>query len=121
MRFGKKGYPTYRMVAIDARKKRDGSYLEKVGFYNPNPTPAIIDVNEERVAYWKGVGAQMSDKVASLMIFKTSGRNVVTTTKKTPKKTIRKAKNEEKAKAKEELTSTSGLYFCSCDCVEFSL
>lgn len=101
MRFGKKGYPTYRMVAIDARKKRDGSYLEKVGFYNPNPTPAIIDVNEERIAYWTGVGAQMSEKVAALMTFKTNGRNVVTTTKKPSKKTLKRAKDAEKAKAKE--------------------
>ena len=42
MKFGKKGRPFYRIVAIDKRKKRDGSYIEKVGHYDPIIYPELI-------------------------------------------------------------------------------
>jgi ribosomal protein S16 len=55
-RHGKKGKPFYWVVAADARSKRDGKYLEKIGTYNPNTNPATIDLNLDSsstmVAQW---------------------------------------------------------------------
>lgn len=67
MRFGKKNYPTYRIVAIDKRKKRDGSYIEKVGTYNPMTEPATIDINKERFDDWVLKGAELSDGLKRLL------------------------------------------------------
>lgn len=67
MRFGKKKYPTYRIVAIDKRKKRDGSYIEKVGTYNPMTEPATIDINKERFYDWVLKGAELSDGLKRLL------------------------------------------------------
>lgn len=67
MRFGKKHYPTYRIVAIDKRKKRDGSYIDKVGTYNPMMEPAVIDIDQERFTYWKNSGAEISEGVRKLL------------------------------------------------------
>lgn len=67
MRFGKKHYPTYRIVAIDKRKKRDGSYIEKIGTYQPMLETDKIQIDQERLTYWKNNGAQLSEGVAKLM------------------------------------------------------
>lgn len=67
MRFGKKGYPVYRIVALDKRKKRDGSYIEKVGLYNPMTEPAHLDINNERLSYWMKNGAELSEGVRKLL------------------------------------------------------
>lgn len=68
MRMGRRHAPTYRIVAIDARMRRDGRFLEIVGHYNPRTKaePEIV-VKEDRVAYWLGVGAQPSETVRSLL------------------------------------------------------
>ena len=47
-RHGKKGKPFYWVVAADARSKRDGKFLEKIGTYNPNTNPATIDLNLDK-------------------------------------------------------------------------
>ena len=44
-RHGKKGKPFYWIVAADSRAKRDGKYLQKLGFYDPNTNPASVEVN----------------------------------------------------------------------------
>lgn len=67
MRFGKRKYPTYRIVAIDKRKKRDGSYIEKVGFYNPMTEPATLELNKEKFESWMQKGAQLSDGLRRLI------------------------------------------------------
>lgn len=67
MRFGKKGYATYRIVAIDERKKRDGSYIDQVGIYNPMTNPAQITLDSKKIEAWKKNGAQLSDGVRKLM------------------------------------------------------
>ncbi|MFW5703243.1 MAG: 30S ribosomal protein S16 [Patescibacteria group bacterium] len=67
MRFGKKHYPTYRIVAIDKRKKRDGSYIDKVGTYNPMREPAEVDIDQERFKYWKNNGAEISEGVRKIL------------------------------------------------------
>ena len=66
-RFGAKKRPFYRIVATDERARRDGRFLEIVGFYDPLHNPAVIQLKSERVAYWASVGAQMSDTVRSLV------------------------------------------------------
>ncbi len=67
MRFGKRKYPTYRIVAIDKRKKRDGSYIEKVGFYNPMTEPATLEIEKEKFDAWLSKGAQISESVRKLL------------------------------------------------------
>ncbi|MGB1618636.1 MAG: 30S ribosomal protein S16, partial [Flavobacteriales bacterium] len=59
-RHGKKGKPFYHIVAADARAKRDGRFIEKIGTYNPNTNPATIDVVHDRALYWLQVGAEMT-------------------------------------------------------------
>ena len=66
-RHGKKGKPFYHMVAADARAKRDGRFIEKIGTYNPNTNPATIEINHDRALYWLGVGAQPSDTARAIL------------------------------------------------------
>jgi small subunit ribosomal protein S16 len=66
-RHGKKGKPFYHMVIADARAKRDGKFIEKIGSYNPNTNPATIDVSFDRAMYWIGVGAQPTDTARAIL------------------------------------------------------
>ena len=66
-RMGKKKQPIYKIVAADSRSPRDGKFLEAVGLYNPLTEPHIIDLKEDRIQYWLGVGAQPTDTVRSLL------------------------------------------------------
>jgi small subunit ribosomal protein S16 len=66
-RAGGKKAAYYHVVAIDSRAKRDGAYLEQIGSYDPKKTPAEIKLDDARVSYWLGVGAQPSETVASLI------------------------------------------------------
>ncbi|MEY4503934.1 MAG: ribosomal protein [Pseudomonadota bacterium] len=65
-RMGRTKKPFYRIVVTDSRKRRDGGWIEEVGYYNPMTEPKVLKVNRERLEYWKGVGAKMSDKVAAI-------------------------------------------------------
>ncbi len=62
-RMGRKKKPFYRIVVTDSRKRRDGGWIESIGYYNPIGENKEITFNEERLGYWVGVGAQMSDAV----------------------------------------------------------
>ena len=68
---GSKKRPYYKIVAADRRNKRDGRYLDKIGFFNPLATGSgdsrRLELDEEKLNYWKGVGAQLSDRVKSLV------------------------------------------------------
>ncbi|MDD2228176.1 MAG: 30S ribosomal protein S16 [Candidatus Cloacimonetes bacterium] len=66
-RMGANDKPFYRIVAVDSRMKRDGKYIECVGWYDPKPNPSKINIETERAIYWLGVGAQPSDTVRSLL------------------------------------------------------
>jgi len=66
-RGGRKKRPFFRIVAADSRMKRDGRFLEVLGFYNPISNPKELKINTERVDYWIGEGAQMSQTVANLV------------------------------------------------------
>ncbi len=69
-RHGKKGKPFYWIVAADARAKRDGKYLEKIGTYNPNVNPAIIDLNIDKAVEWLQNGAQPTDTARAILSYK---------------------------------------------------
>ncbi len=69
-RHGKKGKPYYWIVAADARAKRDGKYLEKLGSYNPNTNPATIDLNVDGAVQWLQNGAQPTDTARALLSYK---------------------------------------------------
>ena len=68
-RHGKKGKPFYHLVAADARSKRDGRYIEKLGVYNPNTNPATIEVNHDRALHWLQTGASPSDTARAILKF----------------------------------------------------
>ena len=69
-RHGKKGKPFYWVVAADVRSKRDGKYLEKLGTYNPNTNPAIIDINVDNSVKWLENGAQPTETAKKLLSYK---------------------------------------------------
>jgi len=69
-RHGKKGKPYYWIVAADARSKRDGKYLEKLGSYNPNVNPAIIELNVDGAVKWLQDGAQPTDTARAILSYK---------------------------------------------------
>lgn len=64
---GTKNKKTYRVIAIDERKRRDGRAIEILGFYNPQVRPPQISINKERVSYWLSVGAQVTRGVKKLL------------------------------------------------------
>lgn len=69
-RGGRKKMPFYHVVVTDSRNARDGRYIEKLGYFNPmaasGVTPMVL--NEERINYWHGVGAQTSDALAKIFV-----------------------------------------------------
>ena len=69
-RHGKKGKPFYHIIIADSRAKRDGRYIERIGSYDPNKNPAIIDINFDRALYWVGVGAQPTDTVRGMLSYR---------------------------------------------------
>ena len=69
-RHGKKGKPFYWIVAADARSKRDGKYLEKIGTYNPNTNPATVDLNLDAAVQWLHNGAQPTDTAKAILSYK---------------------------------------------------
>ncbi|MBC3931881.1 MULTISPECIES: 30S ribosomal protein S16 [Undibacterium] len=68
-RGGAKKRPFYNIVAADSRNRRDGRFIERIGFYNPVATGNAEEVRvaADRLAYWQGVGAQLSPSVARLV------------------------------------------------------
>ena len=67
MRMGAKKSPSYRVVVKEKLSKRDGAYVENVGFYNPTRNPAEVRLDMERVNYWIERGAQPSPTVERLI------------------------------------------------------
>ena len=68
-RGGSKKRPFFNIVVADSRNRRDGRFIERLGFYNPLAAGSaeILRVDRERLAYWQGVGAQASDTVARIV------------------------------------------------------
>jgi len=67
-RGGSKKRPFYNIVATDSRNRRDGRFIERVGFYNPIATKGeALRIAQDRLTYWQGVGAQLSPTVERLV------------------------------------------------------
>ena len=68
-RTGAKKKPFYHIVVTDSRMKRDGRYIERLGFYNPLAVgnEETLRMDGKRVEHWRGQGAQVSDRVAKLI------------------------------------------------------
>ena len=69
-RHGKKGKPFYWIVAADARAKRDGRFLEKLGTYNPNTNPATVNLDIDGAVKWLQNGAQPTDTAKTILSYK---------------------------------------------------
>ena len=66
-RMGSKKRPFYRIVAMDVESRRDGRALEILGFYNPMTSPAVINLEQDKLAKWLDQGAEPTDTVKSLI------------------------------------------------------
>jgi small subunit ribosomal protein S16 len=68
-RGGAKKRPFYNMVVTDSRNRRDGRFVERIGFYNPvaSGNAEALRVSVDRLAYWQSNGAQLSPTVARLV------------------------------------------------------
>jgi small subunit ribosomal protein S16 len=66
-RMGKIRQPYYRVVVVDARKKRDGRVIEEIGKYHPKEEPSFIEVTSDRAQYWLTVGAQPTEAVEAIL------------------------------------------------------
>ncbi|WP_029034059.1 30S ribosomal protein S16 [Salinimicrobium terrae] len=69
-RHGKKGKPFFWIVAADARAKRDGRFLEKLGIYNPTTNPATIEINVDKSVQWLQNGAQPTETAKAILSYK---------------------------------------------------
>jgi len=69
-RRGRKKAATYDIVVADARAPRDGRFIEKIGTYNPNLNPAVINLDGERAFYWMMTGAQPTDTVRAMLSYR---------------------------------------------------
>ena len=101
-RGGSKKRPFYRVVAADQRAPRDGRFIEKLGTYNPllpQDHEQRLVINEERVKYWLGVGAQPTERLEKL--FSNLGLVKAPALRDQPKKSAPKAKAQERMKEKE--------------------
>ena len=69
-RGGRKARPIYSIVVADARAKRDGRFIEKLGTYNPNTNPATIDLNFDSALTWVMKGAQPTDTARAILSYR---------------------------------------------------
>ncbi|MGB1192569.1 MAG: 30S ribosomal protein S16 [Pseudomonadales bacterium] len=68
-RGGSKKRPFYHVVVADSRNARDGRFIEQIGFFNPiaRGQEERLRIQQDRIDHWVGLGAQVSDRVASLV------------------------------------------------------
>ncbi len=92
-RAGAKKRPFYHMVVTDSRKRRDSNYVEELGYFNPvaRGQEKRLHLDLEKISYWQGVGAQLSDRVKILVKeFKKSSSVVAEAPAVEPKKAVKK-------------------------------
>ncbi len=68
-RRGRRNYAFYDIVAADSRAPRDGRFIERIGYYDPNTSPSTIVINPERALYWLNVGARPTHRVRLLLSY----------------------------------------------------
>lgn len=99
-RGGSKKRPFYRIVAADSRMPRDGRYVEKLGTYNPllpKDSEERVKIDVERVQYWMGQGAQVTDRVSR---FLEAAGVIEAKTRNNPQKAVPGKKAQERAEEK---------------------
>jgi small subunit ribosomal protein S16 len=68
-RKGKKAYPVYDIVAVDKRKRRDGAYLERLGYFDPNTSPNTVQIDADSAIEWLNKGAQPSETMKFILSY----------------------------------------------------
>lgn len=99
-RHGQKNRPFYRIVATESGAKRDGRFIEKIGFYNPLVNPPIVSLKEERVRAWVKNGASASTLVRKLVTEKIPGLFEAREKNQLEKKLAARRKRKDRAKAR---------------------
>jgi small subunit ribosomal protein S16 len=66
-RTGSKKRPFFRVVVSEARSKKEGEFVEVLGFYNPRTKPAVVEINKARINHWISKGARPTDSVRTLL------------------------------------------------------
>jgi small subunit ribosomal protein S16 len=69
-RRGKKRYAFYHIVVADSRAPRDGRFIEKIGYYNPNTNPATIELDFDKALDWLQKGAQPTETARAILSYK---------------------------------------------------
>ena len=98
-RHGNTHRPFYHIVAANSRASATKKFLEKLGHYDPASEPSTFVINEERVGYWYGTGATVSNTLKVLLQKKGFKLERATTTASTANKTAKKAAAPKVAKA----------------------
>lgn len=104
-RGGSKKTPFYNVVVADSRNRRDGRFIERIGFYNPMAKMGTeaLRIDNERVTHWKGHGALLSDSVNRLVKLHLKGPEAIVALKKKDADKVEARKAKEAAKKAEEL------------------
>ncbi|HLV91084.1 MAG: 30S ribosomal protein S16 [Acidimicrobiales bacterium] len=101
IRMGKKKQPMYRIVVVDGRRQRDSRYIEQIGRYEPLQNPSLIEVDNERAAWWLAKGAKPSERVEKLLNISGAMTTMKVQAGKVHVVGVEKAKTEEKPAAEE--------------------
>ncbi|HET7713740.1 MAG TPA: 30S ribosomal protein S16 [Patescibacteria group bacterium] len=104
-RIGAKGQPYYRVVVVDERKKRDGRVLEIIGRYNPRVEPSSFEIDQARLKYWRGVGAQLTEPVQVLLGLAKPKRHAEKNTKPATPAAVSPASGEAPANTEESVAT----------------
>ena len=104
-RGGSKKTPFYNVVVADSRNRRDGRFIERIGFYNPMAKigTEALRIDNERVTHWKGHGALLTDSVNRLVKLHAKGPEAIVALKKKDADKVEVRKAKEAAKKVEEL------------------
>jgi len=64
---GRRNLAVYRLVVTDGKTRRDGKYVEQVGFYDPNHKETVVSLEKDRVRHWLSVGAELTENAEHLV------------------------------------------------------
>ena len=106
-RAGAKKRPFFHITVADSRKPRDGRFVERVGYFNPisSGKEVRLEINQERIDYWLSQGAQVSDRVLTLIKEKSETpeeKSEKRTGKRKEKKGLRKVEKRQKQETEKE-------------------